>query len=481
MMSLFRLVSATSALMPRAAAGKRGGHVSRTGPGLLSACILCIALLFPAALFAKTSSRPKSPARNKATSTQREVSKKQDNLHKLRGQIEKLRKEAARTEDKHASAFDQLKGIEKEISSSERDLRTLSQQRAHLQTTLQALDQQARDLEGQLSVQQSQLEQLVYHQYLRGHPGALKILLNGNDLNQSMRDLYYLSAVGQARRTMVSDIEATLERKRDVAEKTRARADDLASVENRHKQQRDKLVVQREQRKSALEKMKTQLAEQRRKISHLERDEKQLSQLVEQLNRMIAAQEAAARREAARQAAARREAARQAEARKERARKSRRPADAPPAPVEDNAPAPETRLVQAAPVANLAHLRGQMRLPVRGAVTNRFGAARPEGGTWKGIFIRAAAGSEVKAIAGGRVVFADWMRGFGNLLIIDHGRGYLSIYGNNDALLKQTGDTLRGGEAIAAAGSSGGNAESGLYFEIRHQGKPIDPLKWVGL
>ena len=122
-----------------------------------------------------------------------------------------------------------------------------------------------------------------------------------------------------------------------------------------------------------------------------------------------------------------------------------------------------------------------MRLPVRGAVTNRFGAARPEGGTWKGIFIRAAAGSEVKAIAGGRVVFADWMRGFGNLLIIDHGRGYLSIYGNNDALLKQTGDTLRGGEAIAAAGSSGGNAESGLYFEIRHQGKPIDPLKWVGL
>jgi septal ring factor EnvC (AmiA/AmiB activator) len=79
------------------------------------------------------------------------------------------------------------------------------------------------------------------------------------------------------------------------------------------------------------------------------------------------------------------------------------------------------------------------------------------------------------------VVFAEWMRGFGNLLIVDHGDSYLSIYGNNDALLKHVGDSIRGGDTVATVGNSGGNPESGLYFEIRHQGQPVDPLKWASL
>ncbi len=114
-------------------------------------------------------------------------------------------------------------------------------------------------------------------------------------------------------------------------------------------------------------------------------------------------------------------------------------------------------------------------------MSNRFGSARQEGSTWKGLFIRAVTGGEVKAIAGGRVVFAEWMRGFGNLLIVDHGSGYLSIYGNNDSLLKQVGEPVHGGDSIASVGNSGGNPESGLYFELRHQGQPLDPLKWVNI
>ena len=82
-------------------------------------------------------------------------------------------------------------------------------------------------------------------------------------------------------------------------------------------------------------------------------------------------------------------------------------------------------------------------------------------------------------MAAGQVVFADWLRGFGNLLIIDHGKGYMSLYGNNETLYKQVGDTLHGGEVIAAAGNSGGNEDSGLYFELRHEGKPMDPAKWI--
>jgi septal ring factor EnvC (AmiA/AmiB activator) len=100
---------------------------------------------------------------------------------------------------------------------------------------------------------------------------------------------------------------------------------------------------------------------------------------------------------------------------------------------------------------------------------------------WKGLFITARAGEEVRAIADGRVVFADWLRGFGNLLIVDHGDAYMSLYGNNEALYKRVGDIIHGGEPIAAVGASGGNADSGLYFELRHEGRPLDPLDWVNM
>src|SRR6185369_730339 len=109
---------------------------------------------------------------------------------------------------------------------------------------------------------------------------------------------------------------------------------------------------------------------------------------------------------------------------------------------------------------------------------------RPREGSgvlWKGLFIASPTGQDVKAIAPGRVVFADWLRGFGNLLIIDHGDGYMSLYGNNESLFKQVGDAARSGETVAAVGNSGGNMDSGLYFEIRHQGVAFDPLGWVSL
>ncbi|MBX6317060.1 peptidoglycan DD-metalloendopeptidase family protein, partial [Pigmentiphaga sp.] len=126
-------------------------------------------------------------------------------------------------------------------------------------------------------------------------------------------------------------------------------------------------------------------------------------------------------------------------------------------------------------------LRGRLRLPVAGDVVGRFGASRGEGGTWKGVFIRAPEGTEVRAVAAGKVVFADWLRGFGNLLIIDHGSQYLSIYGNNQAVLRHVGDDVKSGDVVAQVGATGGQAESGLYFELRHRGAPFDPLKWVSL
>ncbi|MGH8740932.1 MAG: murein hydrolase activator EnvC family protein, partial [Burkholderiales bacterium] len=134
------------------------------------------------------------------------------------------------------------------------------------------------------------------------------------------------------------------------------------------------------------------------------------------------------------------------------------------------------------PGAAFSKLRGRLSLPVRGELTGRFGAPRGAAGTEaKGVFIRAPQGQPVRAVASGQVVYAEWMRGFGNLLILDHGEAYLSIYANNEALLKQVGDVVAPGETIATTGASGGNEETGLYFELRHLGRAFDPLRWVKL
>lgn len=155
---------------------------------------------------------------------------------------------------------------------------------------------------------------------------------------------------------------------------------------------------------------------------------------------------------------------------------------APPEPKEPKEPpakAADIALAPAAPAGAFASLKGQMRSPVNGKVAAKFGSKRGDGPAWKGVFIKAPEGAEVHAVAGGRVVFSDWLRGFGNLIIVDHGGQYMSIYGNNQSLLKRIGDVVKAGDPIASAGSSGGNEESGLYFELRLRGAAFDPAGWV--
>lgn len=387
-----------------------------------------------------------------------EVVEKKGDLKNLRGQIESLRKDVAIAEGKRSSAADELKDVEQEISVTQRDLHDLAQRRDRLQDSLKALNTQAHELETRLNSQQAQLEKLVYRQYVQGNPDSLRLLLNGDDPSQMARDLHYLTLIGHARSQLLHEIDTTLERKQALAADTRERADEMADVEAKQKEQHAKLVAQREQRQQVLDKISEKITAQRREIGNLQRDEKQLSQLIDRLAKVIAARKPAPPREP--------------------------PAKAPAKAATQQEPASELHnesTPEAAPAGNFAQQKGSLRLPTRGAVSNRFGSARQEGSTWKGLFIRAGVGSEVKAIAAGRVVFADWMRGFGNLIIVDHGGSYLSIYGNNEALLKQSGDSVKGGDTLASVGNSGGNPESGLYFELRYQGQPLDPLKWVNL
>jgi septal ring factor EnvC (AmiA/AmiB activator) len=438
--------------------------------------------LTSALLLGLSSSAPAAPTRKAESNTALKASKaeaedRKADLAELRSKIENVRRDLASEEGKRADVADQLKDTERAISTLSRDLRQLSDQRGDLQDTIKQLLSQSRDLEGTLGRQQSQLEALILRQYRQGRPDSLHLLLNGDDPNQIARDLYYLGEIGRARASLMQAIKDTLQQKKTLADATRSREAELAALEAKQKEQHQKLAEQRKQRQATVDKLSEKISNRKKELGTLQRDQQRMTRLIEELSRVIAARQAkAAQAERERLAAQQRAQSRShgSEPKSERTDKESKDSRSAPELRNDQAPDPAT-------AGNFAQNKGSLRLPVRGNVSNRFGAPRDGGGSWKGLFIRAGNGSEVKAIAPGRVVFADWMRGFGNLLIIDHGGSYLSIYGNNEAVIKHVGDAVKAGETVAQVGNSGGNPESGLYFELRYQGQPQDPLKWVSL
>ena len=484
----------TLALLPAPKRGPLPHFVHRTLRPLAMALTLVL-LALPAS--ARNEARPVKPATSGSTP---EIAEKQADLGELRSRIESLRKELSSSEEHKSDAADRLRDAERQISNLQRDIHDLGEQRGRLQKTLKNLEQQSQELGTTLSQQQSQLEKLLYKQYLRGTPDSLQLLLNGDDPNQMARDLHYLSAIALTRAELMGEINATLDRKKALAKDAKARHEELAEVEAEQQKRHAELQKQREQRKQLYAQISDKVSAQRKEIGTLQQNERRMSQLIDRLSRILAAQAAQAAQRAAQAAklAKAEEAARQAEAARQKSAASK-PADKapektrektggePPRTVIASEPPPsksveaENRFEPVASDGSFARQRGNLRLPVRGSVAGRFGSPRDGGCTWRGLFIKAGSGSEVKSIASGRVVFAEWMRGFGNLLIVDHGDAYLSIYGNNDSLLKHVGQAVKGGETVATVGNSGGNPDSGLYFELRHQGQPIDPMKWASL
>jgi len=375
---------------------------------------------------------------------------KKAELRELQGRIESLRKDLAKSETHRSEAADSLKETEQAISTSNRQLRELSANRAELRQDLNALEIQSARLERQISNQQRQIGTVLYRQYLRGDNDAMKLLLSGEDPNQLARDYHYLKLLSQAKTEVVEDLRDALAEKQKLAEAVRDKTEKLAENEKKQQEQRQALLAQQKQRQVVLAGIADKIKNQRKQIETLKQNEQRLSKLIDGLTRLVAKPQPPKRNTSKPSAA--------------------------PTPGLRNEREPE-----ATQSGEFAALRGKLRLPVRGEVANRFGAPRAEGTSWKGLFVRAGEGAEVKSVAAGLVVFADWLRGFGNLLIIDHGDGYLTVYGNNESLFKQAGDKVRSGEAVASVGNSGGNPESGLYFELRHQGQALDPLKWVSL
>ncbi len=362
-----------------------------------------------------------------------------EELNQLRGRIDALQKRLSAAEGARSEAADALRDSEHAISEANRMLRELTDKQRGIQDKLTELQQQGRRAGNDIEAQQRLLARQLYQQYVGGQPDALKLLLNLENPNQIARDLHYLTHLSRLRADLIRGLRSNLQHLDGLARDTRQQSEELAAVQAEQQTQRARLEQDKRARRDVLQKVSRQIESQRREISTLQRDEQRLARLIEQIGQVIARSRADTLR---------------------------------------NERVPDGSTDGSA----FAELRGKLSLPVRGELRGRFGSPRADGGlSWKGVFIVTQPRQEVRAVAAGRVVFADWLRGFGNLLIIDHGGGYMSLYGNNESLFKQVGQAAKGGETVAAVGNSGGNTDSGLYFEIRHQGKPFDPLTWVNL
>ena len=365
-----------------------------------------------------------------------------DDLRELRGRIEKLQKNLAAAEESRGEAAEQLKASGKAVSEARRTLFELAQQRRDIEAELAALGAQDRDIRAGIAKQEELAARLLRLQYRQGAPDRLRLALEGKDAATVSRHLQYYGYIQRARGEVIESLRTQGEKLAGLAREAEERRAELAQNESQQASETRRLEKERAGRAALVNKLAGDIARSRREIGRLKKDEARLTRLVEEIARALAAT---------------------------------------PAPKK---PKPGQRVEDVADASMASRpftsLKGRMRLPVRGELAGRYGMPREEPGTtWKGLFIRSVTGETVHAVADGRVVYADWLRGFGNLLILDHGGGFMSLYAYNEGLLRKVGEMVRGGDPVAEVGSSGASAESGLYFELRRDGKPFDPMRWV--
>jgi len=348
-------------------------------------------------------------------------------LEQIRVEMHKLAEEQRSTAAKRNDATNALRDADLKIAALAKTVRNIDQQLSGQQAKLDGLLVQQSALDVKLKDQRDALAALLRSAYAMGRDEELKLLLAQDHIDDISRMLAYYRYFERARvheiDGLLEDLQALAQLQADIERETVA----LKASRDERAIQAQRLDGEREQRHLLLGELDAALKDQTARLAALGKDEKALVDLLAKLRDIFA--------------------------------------DIP------------QHLVGAEPFADL---RGRLNWPLRGKVVVRFGATAVDGErSSQGVLIAAKDGSEVRAVSHGRVVYADWLRGYGLLLIIDHGEGYLSLYGYNETLLKEAGDWVDAGEVVATSGDSGGRKTAGLYFELRRDGKPIDPAAWM--
>jgi len=346
-------------------------------------------------------------------------------LDTLRSRISGLRAEMESKSGEKTTLSRQLQEAEQQIGRLARKLRVLDGRLERQRERLGELHDDQLAQGRALEMQRQALSHQVRAAYAMGRQERLKILLNQQDPATVGRVMVYYDYLSRARAQKMRLIREHIDRLAQTEREIRDEERQLARLQD--EQQRELAALQRSQdlRREVVAQLTRELNDQGRQLDRMQNDERELKTLISGIEEALA-----------------------------------------------DIPAEHPQQVE------FAGLRGRLPWPAAGQIVSRFGSARLGSLVWDGVMISAPEGREVRAVHHGRVAFADWLRGFGLLLIVDHGNGYMTLYGHNQSLFKEAGDWVDENEPIALVGSSGGRERAGVYFGIRYQGRPVDPAKW---
>ena len=400
-------------------------------------------------------------------------------------QIDAARQDVAELQKVLSKLQEEKAGVQKDLRTTETEMGKLEKQVEVLQKELKKTEAELQKLDGEkarLNSARAEQQRLIAIQaraaYQSGRQEYLKLLLNQQHPEKFARTLTYYDYMSQARLAQLHSFNETLRQLANVGKEIDLQQAQLLVQKSNLDSQTEELAKVRQERQQALARLNQDYKARDQKLQARQQDQEDLAKVLKTIEETLArqAREAEEARQKALIAARKAEEKRQREAEAVARKGSDEPA--PRRPVKAAG-----ALVSSAGVSYggpFAEARGKLPWPIDGRLLARFGEARgdDERTKWDGVMISASAGSQVRAVHGGRVVFADWLRGAGLLVILDHGNGYLSLYGHNQSLLKSAGDIVKAGEAISTVGNSGGQDTSALYFAIRQQGRPSDPAQW---
>ena len=347
-----------------------------------------------------------------------------EQIEALRAEITVIQARLASQESERDALQDVLREAEVQIGELDRQLGALSQERRALQQELNALDAEGEQLRQAQRQRTDTIDASIQQLWLLQQGGGFRVWLGDQNPQDVARNLAYFQTLIEAQQQMIAEyelgLEAIAENRSRTAQAETALRERAAATEAT----KTTLTDQRETRQATLAQISQQVQDDQQRLNVLERDQARLNALLSELDAVAAATP------------------------------------------------PEPRMP-------FADAQGTLAMPVSGTLKNRYGARRNADIRWRGWLIAADEGEPVRAVHGGDVIYADWLRGQGLLMVVDHGEGWLSLYAQNHSLLRGVGDRVSAGDIIAKAGASGGSETSGLYFEIRHRGEPVDPGEWI--
>lgn len=340
-------------------------------------------------------------------------------------EIESLQRDLERDRGALSAERQALRTLDLDIQANARTLEGVAADLAEQRTAVETLRREQADYLAQLDQREDELGRQILAAWKLSRESRLKLVLNQDDPARLGRMLAYYDYLGAAQADRIRDLREVLDRLDAMSERLDEELRALAGIQEEHEARRATLGAQRDERVALVASLESSLSNDEARLAELSKNRRDLETLLERLGDALA--------------------------------------DIPPDLGQRRHP---------------TELRGQLPMPVPGRVLHAFGQPRAAGLAWQGWLIEAAAGDSVHAVAYGRVAYADWLRGYGLLLIVDHGDGFMSLYGHNESLRASVGDWVEPGEAISTVGQAP-ERRQGLYFELRRGGKAVDPASWL--